>query len=169
MRLDAIRNSIALVVSLTALPGAAASEIVDAHVLEINTTIRFKDVRAAGQVKGTLLGLGGQALQVRPAGVADTLSVPVDMLRELQVYRGSERRTARGAWIGTLAGAITGAVLTSWAVIATQGEFIEFEPALIPVGAMVFGGGGALFGAAIGAQYKGERWESVPPPWAVLK
>src|SRR5262245_18017393 len=65
LRFDPIRNSIALVLALAALPGAAASDIVDAHVLEINSTIRFKDVQAAGQVKGTLLGLGGQAPQVR--------------------------------------------------------------------------------------------------------
>ena len=59
--------------------------------------------------------------------------------------------------------------MTSWAVIATHDEFIEIPPEAIPVGAMLFGAGGALFGAGIGATFKGERWESVPPPWAVLK
>ena len=168
MRLISVGKRIAVVLALVALPGAAASEVVDAHVLEINSTIRFTDVRAAGEVKGRLLGLGSQMLHLRPAGVADTLSVPLDMLRGLQVYRGSERGTRRGAWIGFIAGAVTGTVLTSWAVVASQGE-LEIQPALIPVGAVLFGGGGALFGAAIGSKHTGERWESVPPPWAVLK
>ena len=169
MRLISIGKRMAVVLALVALPGAAASEVVDAHVLEINSTIRFTDVRAAGEVKGRLLGLGSQMLHLRPAGVADTLSVPLDMLRGLQVYRGSERGTRRGAWIGFIAGAVTGTVLSSLAVITSQGDFIEIQPALIPVGAVLFGSGGALFGAAIGSSHIGERWESVPPPWAVLK
>ena len=166
--MSARRTAIAVVLLLFVLPGAAAAAEADAlpSWLQINSTVRFKVLRADTVLtRGRLLGLDRQALHVQTAGVPDTLSVPLEMLRDLQVYGGPQRRTSRGAGIGFIAGALTGAVLASLAVVSSQGEFIEIGAEIIPVGMVVFGSGGALLGAAIGSGYTGERWVSMPPPW----
>ena len=169
MRFYPKQRSLAVVLALLALPGAAASEsTVGSSVLATGSIVRFKDVRAEGRwVQGTYLGLGAHALWVRPANVADTLSVPLDMLRELHVYRGSHRRTAMGAVIGLIAGATVGAFLGVVTAVTTNGDYFEFGPEVIPFGMVLVGGGGALLGAAVGSQVTGERWESVPPPQVV--
>jgi hypothetical protein len=169
MQFSPRQRSLAVVLALLALPGASAGEsTAESSLFAPGSIVRFKDVRAEDRwVQGTYLGLSAHAFWVRPASLADTLSVPLDMLRELHVYRGTHRRTAMGAVVGLIAGATVGAVLGVVTAVTTDGDYFEFGPEVIPFGMLLVGGSGALLGAAVGSQVTGERWESVPPPQVV--
>ena len=87
----------------------------------------------------------------------DTLTVPQDSMTTLEVGMGRRSQAGVGAGIGGLTGAVIGATVS---LATCDGFFPPHVCAL--VGGLVFGAGGALVGAIVGANKKTERWVSVP-------
>jgi hypothetical protein len=79
-------------------------------------------------------------------------------LERLEVSQGRRGHPWRGAGIGFLVGAVTGAVLGPYTVPG-EGDTAESKAV---AGAVLLGAAGALSGVVIGALIKTDTWEEVP-------
>jgi hypothetical protein len=89
-----------------------------------------------------------------------TIRIPVASVTRIDVHRGRHGHPWRGAGIGFLAGAATGAVAGA---ILCQDGCIEWDTgAVVALGAAVFSASGAVVGGVVGAFIKTDKWEEVP-------
>lgn len=87
-----------------------------------------------------------------------TSSIPVASITGLEVHRGTRGHPWRGAGIGFLVGAIAGGAATyAWCA-----NTYDCNPPIAWAAAGIFGAGGALLGAGIGALARTDKWEAVP-------
>ncbi len=113
---------------------------------------------------GTVAALETDTLTVKVEERADALYVPLADITKLEVRHGQRSRAGKGALIGLGVGAAAGVTL---AFVACAGkECYSDSNDATGVVALIFGAGGALLGAGIGAiigsSIKTDRWESVP-------
>ena len=113
--------------------------------------------RLSRGIKGTVTQVEGDTLYIdRSAGSG---AVAVYLQAKTQVWLSNGRRSSagRGALIGFGIGAVGGALLG--AATACQGSNCWFGPEVeMAAGALVFGVGGLISGAVIGAVVKHEVW-----------
>ncbi|UCC84509.1 MAG: hypothetical protein JSW46_06165 [Gemmatimonadota bacterium] len=105
---------------------------------------------------GTVVAMGADACVLEVEGHAGPLPLPLASVTSLEVSRGQKSRTLWGAGIGLVAGGAAGAAIGS---ASSRGD--EWSG----LGTLAYAAGGAwlglLFGAAIGAVIRTERWEVV--------
>ncbi|HTL06056.1 MAG TPA: hypothetical protein VL241_09940 [Gemmatimonadales bacterium] len=114
-----------------------------------------------GGVKGTLEGIAGDTLFIRPVSGAMTLAVAPGDGRTVLYYNGRRSSLGRGALIGTGIGATLGAVigLTTGEDCGAGGEFLCFDRGtLAAAGALTLGAGGLAVGLIAGALSSHEVW-----------
>jgi hypothetical protein len=92
--------------------------------------------------------LGGDAVR----------AIPLTSVERLEDFEGRHGHPWRGAGIGFLVGAVTGAVLGPYTVPG-EGDTAERKAV---AGAVLLGAAGALSGVVIGALIKTDTWEEVP-------
>ena len=124
-------------------------------------------VRAQETHIGTLLTLDSVALVLRQDGMQDTLSVPRETIRRLEVSAGRKSAAGKGARIGGIAGGGLGLLAGAAAAIENPCDGPSFcldlfGPEDIPLFVVVAGGTGAVVGALIGALGRTDRWTEVP-------
>jgi hypothetical protein len=123
---------------------------------------------AAGQrvrITAPTLGLKRQVVTLDAVG-GDTLllggdavrAIPLTSVERLEVFEGRHGHPWRGAGVGFLVGAVTGAVLGPYTVPG-EGDTAEGKAV---AGAVLLGAAGALTGVVIGALIKTDKWEEVP-------
>ncbi|MCH7717632.1 MAG: hypothetical protein IH876_16010 [Gemmatimonadetes bacterium] len=115
--------------------------------------------------KGTLAALTADSVVLRIGEPATQLAVSLASVKRLEVVRGRKSNAATGAGIGLVVGMVAGAVIGYASYEECEG-FCMFAPAgrgeTAVFGAALFGLGGIVFGALIGASSKTDRWEEVP-------
>jgi hypothetical protein len=110
----------------------------------------------SGRAAGLFQGVDSTALLLVADG--SIVRVALGTIDSVQVSRGWEARTGRGALIGALAG---GAALALIAAASTnEGEVIDPQGAAV-LGFVAGGVGGALLGGIIGHMRGHERWETL--------
>lgn len=114
---------------------------------------------------GTLVSLGSDTLVVRVENQMTPLLLPVNSVTKFEVLRSKNRfGIAKGAGLGFLAGAITGAIIgintdTSGECLDSICEVNDFAALFY---AAVGGGLGIVSGSFIGASLKKEHWQEIP-------
>ncbi|MDH3497541.1 MAG: hypothetical protein OER21_12335 [Gemmatimonadota bacterium] len=134
--------------------------------IRVTTATPDTTARARGPTRtrfvGTLADLRADAV-VLDVDPHDRRVVPFGTLRELEVSRGRQSRTGRGALIGLAAGAAAG--VTTVLALCAGGECESSGGNFTGFGALVVGAAGALagtgIGALVGALIRTERWEGV--------
>jgi len=111
---------------------------------------------------GTLVVLM-DTLVVQEEGDSLFVVLPVSTVTRLEVSRRQGSRSARGAGIGFLGGALIGAVYGAARAGTGPGEIDLPTGTSAALNAAIFGAGGALVGLAVGAGIKVDEWESVSP------
>ena len=140
---------------------------------EKQTWAGFDSLEALGigrgdRIVGSLLSLSRDTLTIAPKTNAFAIIVPTTMVRKLEASKGRGGRAGKGAWIGLASGA--GAGIAAALVACADGYCTEAEGNQDQTGfvAVVFGLGGGLVGAGIGAVVgsfiTGENWEAVRLP-----
>ena len=113
------------------------------------------------QFIGTLQGRRDDDVVIRIGSPETVLAVPVKSVGRVESSRGMRSCALEGATTGIVAGAAGGVLLAL--VVCSSGDCDEDGRAVI---ATLFGGVGALAGAAVGAitgsQMRCEHWRSVP-------
>ena len=113
-------------------------------------------------VRGVFVVLGSRGDSVALQSDLGALHLPLSSFERLEISRGSHtaaRGALRGAGIGFVIGAGTGAILG-----LTWGDSFMFSPEQLALGAAIqLGGAGMIGGMMIGAIFPGERWERVLP------
>jgi len=152
-------SPLVIATALTLLRQAAAQETGD----RVRLTL---EPGASHALVGSLVGQTRDSLWVELPGRAAPLAVPRRTAARLEVSRGWDRETLRGAGVGAGLGAIAGAVLggvtasqlqscrTSRLIAVCSMEWYERAARGGLIGAAV---GGAI-GAALGYSVKTERW-----------
>ena len=110
---------------------------------------------------GTVVTVGPDTLQFRSKKHAAPLAIPIASLEKLDVSTGSKGNFANGAIMGLVSGGAVGAII-GLAAGDDESGFLQFsaqDKAAMAGG--LLGGVGLLFGAAIGASIKSDKWESV--------
>ena len=114
--------------------------------------------------KGTIAALTADSVVLKVGKPATQLAVSLASVNRLEVVRGRKPNADTGAGIGLAVGFVAGAVFG----YASSEECESFcmleigrEEAAV-MGAAMFGLGGFVFGALIGASSKTDRWEEVP-------
>jgi hypothetical protein len=105
---------------------------------------------------GTLVSMGPDTCVLEVEGRAEPLALPLAPVTRLEVSRGQKSHTLWGAGIGLVAGGAAGAAIGS---ASSRGD--EYSGLVT----LAYAAGGAwlglLFGTAIGAVIRTERWELV--------
>jgi len=115
-----------------------------------------------GTSTGTLVGLTADTLEVRLEGHSEASHMPLAQVTRLDVSLGKERRLARFAGIGFLAGGTLGAVTGALAESDCEGELFCAGPAGgAVIGGVFFGAVGGIIGLIAGAA-PSEKWARVP-------
>ncbi len=94
-------------------------------------------------------------------GAPNRLAIPINSVTRLELSTPGGSRAGQGALIGLALGGVGGGGLLG-AACASDPWFQDDAGACAIAGAVVFGAGGALVGAIIGAMITGTRWEEVP-------
>jgi hypothetical protein len=123
--------------------------------IQPGTKVRMSVTGASGGVEGTLLASSDRALTVVDEE-NQTLSFPRNTVTKLEVLRGRRGHWLAGAVVGTLLGAIIGAVETPGCAgndgdCYTRGENIGY-------GSLGFG----LVGSLVGALIRTDQWAEMP-------
>lgn len=109
----------------------------------------------------TVLALEADTLVVRGelgTHAADTLALPLSVVKKLELRHGKKSRAGVGALIGLAVGAAVGIAVAGGC--AERDEYCGMRYMIYtPVGAA----SGALLGAFIGSQFRVDRWVEVPP------
>ena len=106
---------------------------------------------------GTLVRGDRDSVTVAITASGDTARFPLASLTRLEVTRGLKGNAGRGAGIGFLTGAVIGAAIGA----SEAGDYCTPGGCAALVGG-VFGLGGLVLGAVVGATIKTERWEELP-------
>lgn len=156
-------RSTLFLLALSALPATLGAQDT-CPALQAGSTVRLHAPRAATYVlpqpvrpSDTQIVLPAHA-RARTVRCADLDRV------QLQVSPGSRgRSTLRGAGIGLLVGAATGAALGYFGTEEDDsGWEILSREEVAGIGAVIVGGTGALVGGVIGYTTSGSRWQDVP-------
>lgn len=120
-------------------------------------------LKARGQI-ATVLGYHADTLVVRAEGRQDSTAIPFADVRRLQISRGSQTRITKGMLIGSVAGAVIGAV-GSYATYKEDDcsqSFFFCDPIsrseVTEVGALLGAILGLGAGAGVGALWRAEQW-----------
>ncbi len=112
--------------------------------------------------EGTVQLLTTDSLVMRPEyGAPHRLAIPLASVTRLEVTMPPGSRAGKGALIGLGVAGLGGAVLVG-AACASDQLLKDSAGGCAILGAVIFGSGGALVGAIIGAMITGTRWEEVP-------
>jgi hypothetical protein len=172
-----MRHATILVAILAFVPLASAKAQV-APPVKVGDRVR---VTAAdvGRREGTVQLLTTDSLVMRPEygawpvysaysapkysayGAPNRLAIPFASVTRLELSMPGGSRAGDGALIGLLLGGVGGA-FAAGAACASDPWFQDDAGGCAMAGAVVFGAGGALVGAIIGAMITGTRWEEVP-------
>ena len=172
-----MRHATILVAILAFVPLASATAQVQRPPIEPGTRVRISHECGTRTLyggatridcrtdKGTIAALTADSVVLRIGEPATQLAVSLASVNRLEVVRGRKSNVGTGAGIGLVVGMVAGAVFG----YASFEECVSFcigpdidrgENAVL--GAAIFGLGGTVFGALIGASSKTERWEEVP-------
>lgn len=110
---------------------------------------------------GTLLAVRGDTMIVRLEDSSDTTALALSNLTRLELSAGRRRPIVRGMGIGLLAGAAIGAIAGASSGDDRSGFLAFSAEEKAAIGAVFFGGVGAVTGGIIGATRTIERWERV--------
>lgn len=158
----AVSGAVLLLILGCLLPaGAAAQVFLPPAGARVRVTLASSE-----KLVGTLSGAHRDTLLVRPVDAQEARALPLGTLTRLEVSRGIESRTGRGALIGLVSGAAAGAA--SGMIVCAGDNCVnsgEDLTTLVPV-ALGIGGGvvGAGVGALLGSGFHGENWATVPLP-----
>ena len=132
-----------------------------AHAQEAATVRTGERVRlrlAHDRVEGTLQAMDARSVTLRDPASGNTVAYDISAVLGTEVSHGQGSRkhhASRGALIGGLVGAAFGGIAAS-----CRGNSGECGGLWIPIGAGVFGAGGAAVGAIVGAAIPaGEIWK----------
>ncbi len=123
------------------------------------------DVRSAGIVQllttDSLVMRPEYVFVMRPEYVApNRLAIPLASVTRLELSMPSGSQVGQGALYGSTIGAFGGSVVGF--VACENDSYVDVSSACALAGAVIFGAGGALVGAMVGAMITGARWEEVP-------
>ena len=114
---------------------------------------------ASSWLVGTVVALDADTLFLMPEDQITPLQLHLSSVSRVDVSRGRNSRAVEGAVGGFLVGAISGAFIShAW---CSNKYDCPVRPVTV-IGAGLFGVGGAIIGAILGAIIPGERWEVVP-------
>ncbi|HET9150145.1 MAG TPA: hypothetical protein VFN83_00350 [Gemmatimonadales bacterium] len=127
---------------------------------DLNTRVRVWPAHSSAAVAGVVIRFDDSGIGIRTGG--DTVLIARDSIRRLEVSRGIHSNFSRGLGRGALIGAGIGAVLgaVTWAS-EREGDWFQYGPAWIPIGAAGFGMWGGLIGGIAGAASHSEHWDRV--------
>ena len=153
-----------LVMMAFAVQGAAAwSEPIAEEVpVAAGTKVRLlaPDV-VAERIQGTVVETNQESLVVSTEG-QPRLAVPWRAITRLEVSTRQHSHTRKGLLIGAAAGAVLSVVLPK-----CVNEGCTSDASFDPTFAVLYGLGGGMWGALIGAMVKTDEWNSVPVRVAV--
>lgn len=133
--------------------------------------VTIGDSASNRRLVGTLVAQDASAIRlevpdlVKSAGagalVTKVVSVPLTTIREFEVSHPVSNR-GKGALIGLGVGVVSGAIVGAAEGSCTQDQICIAPRGSEPlIGAVVFGGAGALLGALLGSTIHSDRWESL--------
>lgn len=143
---------------LLALPDARAQE---PPVLVPGTRARITESGERSARRGTIVTSGPDTVTMRLDWSEKTIALSRAAITRVEVSQGLHGHTAAGIGIGFLAGFGVGAVVGYNSCGSCGGEEGPALDALAWGG--ILGAAGMLVGGVVGAHYKTDRWEEVPP------
>jgi hypothetical protein len=149
----------ALVILASAFPGVAAwSEPIAAEApVRVGTKVRLVAPEVVGQrIQGTVVETNLESLVVGTEGQRH-LTVPWRAITRLEVSTRRHSHTRKGLVIGAGAGVALSVVLPKCVNEGCTSD-VSFDPTF----ALLYGLGGSMWGALIGAMVKTDEWSSVP-------
>jgi hypothetical protein len=152
---------------ILSLPGQGGPTVAPGARLRITVG----DSASSRRLVGTLVAQDSSAIRlkvpdlVKSAGagalVTKVVSVPLTTITELEVSR-PRSNGGKGALIGLGVGAVSGAIVGAAGGSCAQDQICIAPRGSEPlIGAVIFGGAGALLGALVGSTVHSDRWESV--------
>ena len=147
---------------MAAAPAAAAQDSTDA--LAPGRRIRVHQ-KGHDAVTGSLISATPEAVSFTTPAF-DTVTVPRDELKRLDVSMGTISKVGPNALTGFLGGAAVGGLLgLALGVAQNQDDFFYVSPAASAAGgAVLFGAIGAVVGALSGTGKRGDKWQRVSLP-----
>jgi hypothetical protein len=154
-----MRCTVLLAVVLSGVVGANALAQANAPV-QPGQRVRVRStVTSTPELTGVVEAVRPDTLLVRDDDRSVATAVPLPTVDRLQVSLGRHSHWVRGAGIGFVVGAVTGAVLGA---AGHNEEDVFFGPgATAFMGAILLSPIGAATGALVGLMVKTERWETV--------
>lgn len=122
--------------------------------------IRLRTGRAPERRAGRILSTCGERMSVAFDGRSTAESVSLGDVTELEIFRGTRGHVGTGALIGTGAGVAGGLAL---GIGMASDAFFDANASDVAGIAILFGAGGALLGAGIGALVRTDRWRRLDP------
>ena len=115
-------------------------------------------------VVATIVALHTDTLVFRTEGSeASVERIPITAVRQLEIYHARKSKVLLATGVGLLAGAATGAIVGYASGEDPPGTFMRATAEQkAAIGAVVFGGAGAIIGYIVGHFIGGDRWEEVP-------
>ncbi|MBI5836719.1 MAG: hypothetical protein HZB25_05710 [Candidatus Eisenbacteria bacterium] len=135
------------------------------RVLAPGDRIRITELGTTGSEPrtGTVTTAGTDSIVLKLDGVGEMMPFTWNRVASIEASHGRQRHTLTGAVIGLFVGALSGAVLgVTQCGVSCTGEEIGNKAIAPLIGAGIVGIAGMGVGAAIGAIYTTERWETVP-------
>lgn len=141
---------------------AAAGPVCGQQAAPVDSGARLR-IRAPAiahaRLTGTLVSWRQDTIVLRSDLDRALVTVPTATITEIQRSTGRRSNVVRGAAIGTLAGASTGALV---ALATGQPGNQETRAFIAAFGAVVGGAFGLVAGTIAGALSPGDRWELIP-------
>ena len=159
-------SSVVLVIALAGTASAQESRIPPVQI-QPGARVRVS-APTVGRTSGRVIVAAGDSLTLVRDRTSDTLRLATSDLQSLEISVGRHKRRWAGAGLGFLAGAAVGTVVG----LATYekpkdcaGQMLcDLGPGFdATFGALLFGAGGAITGAVLGAG-KADDWEPVATP-----
>lgn len=151
--------TVVLCVGLMILPWKAAGEAAPRLAPGSRMRVTAPDF-APRPLVGRVSAVDTDAVVLKLDGLDEPIEVPRSVVTKWELSRGRHTQVRRGAGRGLIIGAAVGASLGLWA--SYEGDAFTSAPQGMLLGAAVFGGVFAGFGALVGLS-KTERWEQVTP------
>jgi hypothetical protein len=129
--------------------------------LSVGHRVRLKTDSSSQWLMGTLVTADEDSLGLRVADNAPSISVARRNVSQFEVSYPGHSNAGRGALIGLTIGALGGAIVGGVSSECQPNKLCIVGPeAGAVVGAVLFGGAGALLGAGIGAATRSDNWVS---------
>jgi hypothetical protein len=136
-------------------------QVISAQTVTPGTRVRVTHP-GEGTRTGTVVALTADTLEVRLAGHSEASHLPLAQVTRLDVSQGKQRRLARFAGVGFLAGGAVGALTGALAESDCEGELFCAGPAGgALIGGVFLGSVGGIIGLIAGV-VPSERWQRVP-------